>query len=180
MFTVVDRQHRLLVRPVLLLGASLMAVSLLATGCRKADETASETASAQTSSQDTAGAARDGDSTSVGAAIATATGLAGLQVPGNFPSDLWVPSAGMIVQATANEGTANLTMTVPSMPDRVAADALAAMTASGWQQKDQRTNASGMQQTTFVKGDGLVTYSAHLGHDKASTVLSIRKRPADR
>jgi hypothetical protein len=151
------------------------------TGCRKAEDKAPEVAIEQVRGEDAA-QPRSDDPASTGARDANAGNDArtGLPLPVDFPGDLWVPSSGMIVQASTAEETASLTMTVPALPEQVAKEASAAMTSSGWQQQDQRTNPQGMQQLKFAKGEQSATYSAHLGHDKASSVLSVRQSSAGR
>lgn len=151
-----------------LLGAMAVIAIVSTAGCRKAEEKAPEAANEQAGAESVA-SARNDDRPGSGA-------MTGLPVPADFPKDLWLPSSGMIVQASA----ANLTMTVSALPEQVANDALAAMTSSGWQQQDRRTNPQGMQQLKFVKDARLATYSAHPGHDKASSVLSVRLSAADR
>ena len=155
---------------VRLVGAMVLVAVVSTAGCRKAEETAPEAASGQAAAESIAPMQNDAPTGNANGA------MTGLPLPADFPKDLWVPSSGMIVQASA----ANLTMSVPALPEQVANDALAAMTASGWQEKDRRTNPQGMQQLKFAKDDRLVTYSAHPGRDKASSVLSVRSSPTDR
>jgi len=150
-------------------------------GCRKAEDKTAETAIGQAGGEDVA-LPRNDDIADTGVPDGNAGNGArtGLPLPVDFPDDLWVPSSGMVVQASTAEETANLTMAVPALPEQVANEASAAMTSSGWQQQDQRTNPQGMQQLKFAKDNRLATYSAHLGHDKASSVLSVRSSPTDR
>lgn len=162
---------------VRLVGAMVLVAVVSTAGCRKAEDTAPEAAGGQAAAESVASTQND-ERASIDAPDGnTGNGaMTGLPLPADFPKDLWVPSSGMIVQASA----ANLTMSVPALPEQVANDALAAMTASGWQEKDRRTNPQGMQQLKFAKDDRLVTYSAHPGRDKASSVLSVRSSPTDR
>lgn len=166
---------------VRLAGTMVLVAAVSTAGCSKTGQTPQETASAQAAAESVA-STQNNDGASIGAPAGSAGNGAttGVPLPVDFPEDLWVPASGMIVQATTAETTANLTMTVSAMPEQVANDALAAMTASGWQQQDRRTNPQGMQQLKFAKDTRLATYSAHLGHDKASSVLSVRLSPAGR
>ena len=166
---------------VRLVGAMVLVAVVSTAGCRKAEEKAPEATVEQTSAEDAA-LPRNDDHASIGTPDSSAGNGArtGLSLPVDFPEDLWVPSSGMVVQASTAEETASLTMAIPAMPEQVANDALAAMTSSGWQQQDRRTNPAGMQQLKMVKDSRLATYSAHLGHDKASSVLSVRLSPLGR
>jgi hypothetical protein len=170
---------------VLPLSIGFFAAALALSGCdrakEKAQEKALEAAIEQAGGKDVEVERKD-DQIKISAPDGSGSMTVGMNValPEDFPKDVWVPANANIIHAVSSKEMANAIMNASQLPPQIAADAAAAMTAAGWQQVDKRENAQGMQQLAFVKNGQRLTYSAHVGRDKASSVLTVRMMPADK